>query len=45
MNSINLLQSDGDGNLFIGTNLGLNRYDIQYRKDLIIHREERFHRY
>jgi ligand-binding sensor domain-containing protein/serine phosphatase RsbU (regulator of sigma subunit) len=28
MNSINLLQPDGEGNLFIGTNLGLNRYDI-----------------
>ncbi len=28
MNSINLLQPDADGNLFIGTNLGLNRYDI-----------------
>ena len=28
MNSINLLQPDRDGNLFIGTNLGLNRYDI-----------------
>ena len=28
MNSINLLQSDSEGNLFIGTNLGLNRYDI-----------------
>mgnify|MGYP001160587448 FL=1 len=27
MNSINLLQSDRSGNLFIGTNLGLNRYD------------------
>jgi ligand-binding sensor domain-containing protein/serine phosphatase RsbU (regulator of sigma subunit) len=28
MNSINLLQPDSEGNLFIGTNLGLNRYDI-----------------
>src|SRR5690606_25676640 len=27
MNSINLLQPDKSGNLFIGTNLGLNRYD------------------
>ena len=27
MNSINLLQPDRSGNLFIGTNLGLNRYD------------------
>jgi ligand-binding sensor domain-containing protein/serine phosphatase RsbU (regulator of sigma subunit) len=27
MNSVNLLQSDRSGNLFIGTNLGLNRYD------------------
>jgi len=28
MNSINLLQPDAAGNLFIGTNLGLNRYDV-----------------
>jgi ligand-binding sensor domain-containing protein/serine phosphatase RsbU (regulator of sigma subunit) len=28
MNSINLLQPDTLGNLFIGTNLGLNRYDF-----------------
>ena len=28
MNSINLLQADSGGNLFIGTNLGLNRYDF-----------------
>ncbi|MEZ4996099.1 MAG: hypothetical protein R2758_01005 [Bacteroidales bacterium] len=27
MNSVNLLQPDKSGNLFIGTNLGLNRYD------------------
>jgi len=27
MNSVNLLQPDTAGNLFIGTNLGLNRYD------------------
>ena len=27
MNSINLLQPDTSGNLFIGTNLGLNKYD------------------
>ncbi len=27
MNSVNLLQPDRSGNLFIGTNLGLNRYD------------------
>ena len=27
MNSISLLQPDRSGNLFIGTNLGLNRYD------------------
>lgn len=27
MNSINLLQPDGHGNLYIGTNLGLNRFD------------------
>ncbi len=28
MNSVNLLQPDAAGNLFIGTNLGLNRYDV-----------------
>lgn len=28
MNSINLLQPDTMGNLFIGTNIGLNRYDF-----------------
>ena len=28
MNSINLLQPDSEGNLYAGTNLGLNRYDI-----------------
>ena len=27
MNAINLLQPDNEGNLFIGTNLGLNRYE------------------
>jgi len=27
MNSVNLLQPDRSGNLFIGTNLGLNRFD------------------
>lgn len=27
MNSVNLLQPDRSGNLYIGTNLGLNRYD------------------
>ena len=32
MNSINLLQPDRDGNLFIGTNLGLNRYDLITQK-------------
>ncbi|MCU0378990.1 MAG: SpoIIE family protein phosphatase [Bacteroidales bacterium] len=32
MNSINLLQSDGAGNLYIGTNLGLNRYDTSTGK-------------
>jgi ligand-binding sensor domain-containing protein/serine phosphatase RsbU (regulator of sigma subunit) len=32
MNSINLLQPDGSGNLFIGTNLGLNRYDLSTGK-------------
>lgn len=32
MNSINLLQPDDKGNLFIGTNLGLNRYDISTQR-------------
>ncbi|MDZ7635696.1 MAG: triple tyrosine motif-containing protein [Bacteroidales bacterium] len=29
MNSINLLQPDSAGNLFIGTNLGLNMYEVK----------------
>ena len=32
MNSINLLQPDSEGNLYAGTNLGLNRYDINTRR-------------
>lgn len=32
MNSINLLQPDRKGNLYAGTNLGLNRYDISTGK-------------
>ncbi|HUW91990.1 MAG TPA: two-component regulator propeller domain-containing protein [Bacteroidales bacterium] len=32
MNSINLLQPDNEGNLYAGTNLGLNRYDIHTQK-------------
>ena len=29
MNSINLLQPDGQGNLYVGTNLGLNKIDLK----------------
>ncbi len=29
MNSINLLQADNKGNLYIGTNIGLNRMDLE----------------
>jgi ligand-binding sensor domain-containing protein/serine phosphatase RsbU (regulator of sigma subunit) len=32
MNSVNLLHSDNSGNLYIGSNLGLNRYDTSTGK-------------